>query len=208
MNSPGYRRLANLALWIALVVQAIWLLLQRFAHHAGWHSLEQPAVFFALFLILALAGKRMSWYPLIIRIFLAYEFGAAVADRLGWLGPPGSGVGWGDFAHFVAYTHRVNAFLPMRFAFPLAVIATVAESTFTVTLLLGILTRLSCLGAAILICLFGAAMTVSGLSSGQFHYAVFVLAAGAWYLSSIDPTWLSIDRWWSRGGSRARHPAN
>ncbi|HEY1809534.1 MAG TPA: hypothetical protein VGG42_13285 [Acidobacteriaceae bacterium] len=203
MNTPGYRRLASLALWIALAVEAVWLLFERFGHHAAWKSLEQPTVFFALFALLALLGTRVFWYPLAIRVFFAYEFGAAVADRLGWLGPPGSGVGWGDFTHFVAYTHRVNAFLPVSFAFPLALIATVAESTFTVTLLLGIWTRLSCLGAAVLLCLFGSAMTASGLSHGQFYYAVFLLAAGAWTMSAIDPTWLSLDRLVARRGGKS-----
>jgi putative oxidoreductase len=198
MNTPAYRRLASLALWIALVVEAAWLCLERVRHHASLDRLGQPVVFLALFAVLAAARGRLARYPFIIRIFFAYEFGAAVADRLGWLGPPGSGVSWGDFAHFVAYTHRVNAFLPASFAFPLAVLATIAESTFAVTLLLGLWTRLASLGTAILLCLFGSAMTASGLAQGQFYYAVFLLSAGAWYMSAIDPTWLSIDRLISR----------
>jgi uncharacterized membrane protein YphA (DoxX/SURF4 family) len=198
MNSPGYRRIASLALWLSLVVEAAWLCLERVRHHAGWDRLTQPVVFLALFALLAILRGRLSWYPLVIRIFLAYEFGTAVADRLGWFGPPGSGVSWGDFAHFVAYTHRVNAFLPASFAFPLAVLATIAEITFTITLLLGIRTRLACLGTALLLLLFASAMTASGMVRGQFYYAVFMLAAGAWYMSAIDPTWLSIDRWVAR----------
>lgn len=208
MNSPGYRRFASLALWIALLVEAVWLAMERFAHHAGGDRLAQPTVFLALFVILAAIGARAFWYPLVIRIFFAYEFGAAVADRLGLLGPPGSGVSWGDFAHFVAYTHRVNEFLPAGFAFPLAVIATLFESTFAITLLLGIRTRLSCLGAAILLFFFGSAMTASGMSQGQFSYAVFLLAAGALYLSAIDPTWVSFDRRNARLDAEAvAHPA-
>jgi putative oxidoreductase len=194
MNTPGYRRLASLALWITLVVEAAWILIERFAHHAGLDRLGQPVVFFALFAVLAILRGRLSWYPLVIRIFFAYEFGSAVADRLGWLGPPGSGVAWGNFAHFVAYTHTVNAFLPVSFAFPLAVLATLCECTFAVTLLFGICTRLACLGTALLLFLFASAMTVSGLSAGQFYYAVYLLSAGAWYLSAIDPAWLSVDR--------------
>jgi putative oxidoreductase len=208
MNSPGYRRLASLALWSALVVEAAWLAIERIARHAGWNRLAQPVVFLLLFALLALLRGRVFWYPLVIRIFFAYQFGAAVADRLGWLGPPGSGVSWGDFAHFVAYTHRVNAFLPAGFAFPLAVLATIAEGTLIVTLLLGLRTRLACLGAALLLFFFGSAMTASGLSQGQFYYAVFVLAAGCWYLSAIDPTWLSVDRRLARRGSTPAAPAS
>jgi putative oxidoreductase len=203
MNSPGYRRLASIALWIALVVEAAWIAIERLAHQAGWDRLRQPVVFLALFAVLAILRGRIAWYPLVIRLFFAYEFGSAVADRLGWFGPPGSGVSWGDFAHFVAYTHQVNAFLPLSFAFPLAVLATIAESTFIVTLLLGIGTRLACLGTAVLLFFFAAAMTASGMAQGQFYYAVFMLAAGAWYMSAIDPTWLSVDRLWARRGNPA-----
>jgi uncharacterized membrane protein YphA (DoxX/SURF4 family) len=202
MNSAGYRRLASLALWITLVVEAAWILFERLAHHAAWNRLTQPVIFLALFAVLAILRGRLSWYPLVIRIFFAYEFGGAVADRLGWLGPPGSGVSWGDFAHFVAYTHMVNAFLPVGFAFPLAVLATIGEITFIVTLLLGIRTRLACLGTALLLFLFASAMTASGLAQGQFYYAVFMLAAGAWYMSAIDPTWLSLDRLIARRSTR------
>ena len=95
----------------------------------------------------------------------------------------------------------MNAFLPVSFAYPLAVLATICESVFTVTLFFGIRTREACAGAAILLCCFGSAMTASGLSHGQFYYAVFLLAAGAWYMSAIDPTWLSLDRFLRRRNS-------
>lgn len=194
MNTPGYRYFTTFALWFALIVEAVWIFRQRFAHHVPWVQLGQPLIFLALFAVLAVLRGRAFWYPLVIRIFFAYEFGSAVADRFGWLGPPGTGVAWGDFAHFVAYTHQVNSFLPVGFALPLALIATVLECTFAVTLLLGIGTRAAGVGAAILLCLFGSAMTASGMAQGQFYYAVFLLAAGALFLSSIDSTWLSIDQ--------------
>ncbi len=83
MNSPVWRRLASLALWIALVVEAAWLSIERLAHHASWDRLAQPVVFLALFAVLAILRGRLAWYPFVIRVFLAYEFGSAVADRLG-----------------------------------------------------------------------------------------------------------------------------
>lgn len=204
MNTPGYRRFATLVLWLALIVEAVWIGMERFGHHASWVRLGQPLIFLALFAVLAILRGRVFWYTLVIRIFFAYEFGSAVADRFGWLGPPGTGVSWGDFRHFVAYTHAVNAFLPGSFAFPLAVLATIFECTFAVTLLVGIGTRAAGAGAAILLCLFGSAMSASGMAQGQFYYAVFLLAAGAFYLSAIDPTWLSIDQLRDPKNSRTR----
>lgn len=131
---------------------------------------------------------------MVARVLLAVEFGLAVVDRLGWFGPYGTkGVSWGDFAHFVAYTHQVNAFLPVSFAFPLAVLATIFESLAAVALLLGIWLRYAGTGAALLLFFFGCAMTASGLNHSQFFYAVFVLATGSWVIAACDPSWLSID---------------
>jgi putative oxidoreductase len=192
------KRVALIALWLTLAAEAGFFVWARLSLHATRSELTQPFIFFLLFLVLALLRERFFWYPLVIRVFLAYEFGSAVADRFGWLGPPGSGVAWGDFAHFVNYTHQVNAFLPLSFARPLAVLATICECTFTITLLLGIRTREAAAGAALLLCCFGLAMTASRLSVEMFSYAVFVLAAGAWYMSTIDATWLSIDQLLSR----------
>src|SRR5262245_30933127 len=50
------------------------------------------------------------------RIALGAGFLSAVADRFGLWGAPGQkNVAWGDFAHFTAYTARVNSFLPSSF---------------------------------------------------------------------------------------------
>lgn len=188
------KRIALFALWIALVVECGYLVWARIVLHTAWSRLAQPLVFAALFATLAVTRGRNGWITTILRVLLAYEFGLAVADRLGWLGPPGGGVAWGDFSDFVAYTRRVNAFLPGSFAFPLAVLATIAESIFALALIAGIWLRYTAASAAILLVLFGSAMTASGLNQSQFFYAVFVLATGAWVISTVDPSWLSIDR--------------
>lgn len=193
------RRMAILALGIALLAECGGMIWARSHGHANWGHLMQPLIFTAIFAALAVSRGRVPWITTVARLLLAYEFGMAVADRFGWLGPPGSGAGWGDFAHFVAYTRHVNAFLPASFAYSLAVLATIGESVFAFLLALGLWLRWGAAGAAVLLLLFASAMTASGLSAGQFSYAVFVLAAGAWVIAVSEPSWLSVDRWlWKR----------
>jgi hypothetical protein len=51
--------------------------------------------------------------PTVLRWALGATLLSAVADRFGLWGPPGgTNVSWGDWAHFVAYTAKVNSFLP------------------------------------------------------------------------------------------------
>jgi hypothetical protein len=62
--------------------------------------------------------------PLILRLALGLTLLSAVADRFAIWGPPGgTTVAWGDWTHFVAYTAKVNSFLPSSLAPALAIIA-------------------------------------------------------------------------------------
>ncbi len=153
----------------------------------------QPLVFVLVFGSLAATHGGIRWIASLLRVVIGAEFAFSVADRFGLLGRPGHGVSWGDFAHFVAYTHQVNAFLPASVAPSLAVLATFFETVLGVTLVLGIRIPDVARGAAVLLCLFGSAMMLSGLVEAQFFYGVFVLAAGAWVISMTDATWLSLD---------------
>jgi len=190
----GMKQAALLALWITLSIELGYVILAFFVWHASLGHLVQPSIFVLLFGLLAIARGRVRWITTVLRLILSAEFGLSVADRFGWLGPPGHGAAWGDFAHFVTYTHQVNAFLPSSFAPALAVLATIFEAAFAFALLLGIRLRQTTPGAAVLLCLFGIAMTASGLVDSQFFYAVFVLASGAWLISATDASLLSVDR--------------
>lgn len=73
----------------------------------------------------------------------------------------------------------------------LAVLATIAEIAFGLTMLLGISIRNAAIGSAILLFIFATAMTVSRLS--QFAYAVYLMSAGALSLATVDASFLSVD---------------
>jgi hypothetical protein len=200
------KQAALVALWITLSIELGYVILAPLIWHASWGHVVQPSILVLLFGVLAVAGGRVRWVSTLLRLILSAEFGLSVADRFGWFGPPGHGAAWGDFAHFVSYTHQVNAFLPASFAPVLAVLATIFEATFAVALLLGIRLRQTSAGAALLLCVFGTAMVASGLVESQFFYAVFVLASGAWLISETDASWLSIDRLIERRYHKSQTP--
>src|ERR1700757_5448345 len=124
--------------------------------------------------------------PLVLRLALGVTLLSAVADRFGIWGPPGAAtVSWGDWTHFVAYTAKVNSFLPGAFAPVLAIASTAAEALLGTTLILGILRRPLAFASAALFALFAGAMTLSFGIKAPLDFSVFVdfaaaLLLGAW----------------------------
>jgi uncharacterized membrane protein YphA (DoxX/SURF4 family) len=114
---------------------------------------------------------------------------SAVADRFGLWDPPGTtNVSWGDWSHFVAYTAKVNSFLPGALAPALAIMATVAELLLGVALILGVFCRQVALASATLLTLFAIAMTWSFGIKAPLNFSVFVDAAAALVLSAWPVT--------------------
>lgn len=192
ITSPAMKRTAFALLWLALSAQIIWLAFRTFHAHVPLRGLAYSLTFTISSLLLALTSGRVRWIATLLRLLVALAFLQAVGDRFGFFGGPGTpGVAWGDFAHFIAYTATVNAFLPSAIIPTLAVLATIAESTLGVTMLLGIYTRAAAIGSAALLFAFATAMAISGLS--QFAYAVYVMAAGAQALATVDAPLGSVD---------------
>jgi putative oxidoreductase len=208
MNSDRLRQLTRVALaalWVTLAVECVYVVYARLSLHSTWNHLLQPLLFVALFGSLAATRGRIRWIATLVRVAIGAEFILSVADRFGLLGPPGSAVSWGDFGHFVTYTRQVNSFLPAGFAPLLAVLASICETTFGITLVLGVFIRYVARATAVLLFLFGSAMIASGLIESQFYYAVFVLAAGALAIANVDASLLSLDA--LRARFRQRHVA-
>jgi len=127
--------------------------------------------------------------PLSLRWVLGLTMLSAVADRFGLWDPPGTtNVSWGDWSHFVAYTAKVNSFLPGALAPALAIMATVAELLLGVALILGVFCRQVALASATLLTLFAIAMTWSFGIKAPLNFSVFVDAAAALVLSAWPVT--------------------
>ena len=122
--------------------------------------------------------------PLALRWSLAVTFLSAVADRFGIWGPPGAAnVSWGDWSHFVAYTEKVNSFLPTVVAPYLAAGATAAEFLLGVALIAGVFPRTVAWASTMLLVLFAGSMTLSFGIKAPLNYSVLVDAAAAFALS-------------------------
>ena len=132
--------------------------------------------------VAASAAERLAGRiaPILLRWMLGLTLLSAVADRFGGWGAYGNpNVSWGDWAHFVAYTAKVNGFLPAGLAPTLAMLATAAEIVLGIALLLGLFPRSVAWASAGLFATFAAAMSLSFGVKAPLNYSVFVDAAAA-----------------------------
>lgn len=183
------RRSAFGALWLTLAIQLGWMGGQWVWGDGPGDKRLYDGLIVVACSTLALTHGRVRWLATTVRVLIGIAFLGSVADRFGLLGPAGaSGVSWGDFDHFIAYTRTVNAFLPAGWATMVAVLATIGETLLGTLLVAGIFPRLTAAGATLLLLVFGLAMTVSLGVGAQFDYAVALLAAAAWVLTTVDTT--------------------
>jgi putative oxidoreductase len=191
------RPAAFIAMWILIVVQVIWTVYFCVRTRPAFSSIYYPVIFTPFAAALALTGGRVRWVATSVRLLVGFAFFENVIDRLGFIGPPGApGVSWGDFPHFIAYTAQVNAFAPAAIIPALAVLATIAEGTFALTMLFGIRVRLAAVGSALLFFVFASAMVLSKLS--QLQYGVYLMSVTSWALATVDATALSFDALFAR----------
>ena len=130
--------------------------------------------------------------------FLRLSMGAglvsAVADRLGFWGPPGSFlVSWGNFHNFLGYTARLNPWCPTACLPLLGVVVTIAEAGLGILLMLGISSRVTALLTGMMTLAFAVAMTLVLGVHAPLIYSVFTFSAASFLLASQPPDKLSID---------------
>ena len=133
---------------------------------------------------------------LFLRAALGISFLSAVADRFGFWGAIGQkNVAWGDFGHFIAYTAKLNWFVPPALISPLAWAATVAETALGVLLLFGLFLRVSAALSGILLLLFALVMSFASGVKAPLDYSVFSASAGAFLLATQTNQRFSLDAW-------------
>jgi len=116
------------------------------------------------------------------RIALGAAFLSAVASRLGlW----DRTLDLKHFAHFIQYTAEVNSFMPGALIPYIAVVATIAETSLGILLILGFWPRWVPLASAILLAMFGTAMAISFGLESPMDYSVFS-ASGAAVLLALN----------------------
>ena len=119
--------------------------------------------------------ERMRGFSSVfLRLALGLSFLSALADRFGLWGAFGQpNVAWGNFARFVAYTGKLNCFLPAAVILALAIMATGAEALFSLCLVIGWHTRTAALLSGMLLIVFGVTMTVALGVKAPLDFSVF-----------------------------------
>jgi len=122
----------------------------------------------------------------VLRLALASAFLAAVADRLGFLGPYGSrNVSWGDWKHFEEYVAVLNRFVPKALIPALSILETVIETGLGLGLLVGIYPRIVAWSSAVLLSSFALTMTIALGLLAPLGYGVFTAIGAALLLGAI-----------------------
>lgn len=138
-----------------------------------------------------------------LRLGLGAGLLSAVADRLGFWGPPGTPlVSWVNFHNFLLYTAKLNPWCPAACLPLLGVVVTIAEAGLGMLLILGLWMRLAGLLNGIMALTFAAAMTFVLGVHAPLNYEVFVFSAASFLLATLKPDKLSLDAF------RARSPRN
>jgi uncharacterized membrane protein YphA (DoxX/SURF4 family) len=149
-----------------------------------------------------------------LRLALGISFLSAVADRFGLWGVYGEpNVAWGNYARFVAYTAKLNWFLPAAMIPLVANISTAAETLFGLLLVFGWKTRTTALLSGVLLTTFALAMTAALGVKAPLDLSVFSAAGGALLLATSARFPFSLDEVGrnkqaqssARGGSGGNH---
>jgi uncharacterized membrane protein YphA (DoxX/SURF4 family) len=166
------------------------------------------------FSAIASYGDRISlrwgrYSSVILRWGLGLGFLSAVADRLGLWGAFGKpNVEWGNFSRFLEYTHSLNWFVPAEMIPVLGVIATGAEISFGLLLVVGWHTRAAALLSALLLLTFGLAMTLALGIKAPLNFAVFTGVGGALLLATCKSFPFSVDELLFRRTHLAENKSN
>ena len=134
-----------------------------------------------------------------LRLALGATFLAAVSDRFGMWGPPGSpNVAWGNLERFASYAATLNPWAPAALIPAIVWIVTIAETGFGCALILGLATRWSAFSSGVLLLFFALGMTVGTGVKSALNASVFSACAAAFALATrpADP--------WTVDARRAR----
>ena len=139
-------------------------------------------------------GRMRDFSSLFLRLALGVSFLSAVADRLGFWGAFGRpNVAWGDFSRFIAYTAKLNWFMPSSTIPALAWASTGAEILLGVALVIGAFTRVAAFLSGLLLLSFALVMTLALGLEAPLSFSVFSASAGAFLLATYGKYSWSLD---------------
>lgn len=124
--------------------------------------------------------KVIEWF---LRIALSTGFLSAVADRFGLWSKELSA--WGNWGEFIAYTQKLNPWVPNSLINIVGGLATFLEVSFAIALLTNFKTSLIAKGSGFLLLIFGLSMAFFLNIKAPLDYSVFMGSASAFALSYL-----------------------
>src|SRR5262245_50345133 len=147
----------------------------------------------------AIASCLAQYTTVFMRLALGSTLLAAMTDRYGLWGPPGTrNVAWGNFDTFLAYAAQLNPYLPAAWIPTVGWGVTLAEAACGLALIVGFQTRKVAVGSGLLLLAFALGMTMGFGVKAPFNYSVFSAAAGAFLLATSIHDPVSLDMWRDR----------
>ena len=119
-----------------------------------------------------------------LRFSIALGFMSAVLDRFGFW--PIELSAWGNWNNFIDYTGILNPWFPKIVVPVVAILATAAETIFSLCLIIGYKKVLVAQASGVLLLIFAMAMTINTGVKGVFDYSVFIASAAAFSLSVLS----------------------
>jgi uncharacterized membrane protein YphA (DoxX/SURF4 family) len=133
---------------------------------------------------------------LYLRLALGIGYLSAVADRLGWWGPPGTPqVAWGNFQNFLLYTAKLNPWFPHNWIPAVGVIVNACEICFGLALIVGYRTRWAAVLSGLLTLAFAIGMVCGSGIQAPLNYSVFAVSAGSFLLADAQRYPVSLDNY-------------
>jgi len=138
-----------------------------------------------------MATSRMTNYlTVFLRLALAASYLSSVTSRIGlW----GSETGWGNYANFLAYTAKVNPFLPSSAIPTIGWIVDVAEVVFAVLLIVGFRIRETAILSGVMLFLFAFGMNLGVGVISTLDHSVYTASAASFLLAVHHKSFLSLD---------------
>lgn len=131
---------------------------------------------------------------LLLRGALGLTFLTPVFDRLGILGPIGTGnIEWGNWENFINYTSLLMPYLDRSATNIMGGIATASEFAIAVLLITGFKTKYAALGSCLLTLTFIVFMSTSVGIQKAINFGVFTASTASLLLASIPNYKWSID---------------
>lgn len=131
---------------------------------------------------------------LLLRCALGITFLTPVLDRLGILGPAGTGnIEWGNWENFINYTTTLMPYLDRSVTNVMAGIATASEFIIAVGLIIGFKTKYAAIGSCLLTFTFILFMATSVGIQKPINFGVFTASAASLLLSYVPKYKWSLD---------------